>query len=183
MANYLKYGDIISFANGYGGKWGGGFLGTGGRSNISGALDSVGTFQSNSQPSTQWRILSFLNQKPLGQNIVGCDKIVLQNIADGGFLKLFNNNPQQNQNYDVATSELGSERAAAWHLLIRSNPNNDPNLVVEDQIYLLNSFNNGMGFLDTRGQGGGSGFLYAVSASLLFDREGSGTGAWLVSRG
>ncbi|AOI65236.1 hypothetical protein [Burkholderia territorii] len=185
MADYVKYGDVIRLTNGYGGNWKGGYLCVGGPARVDGGQDYVGTVSSLSgnETATQWIIVSPLNQKPKGQNVVSCDQILLQSVKDNSYLALFNNNANNGQNLDVATSGgLGGTGSVAWHIFIRSNPQNDPKLITEDQLFLLNSFNNGAGFLDTRGEGQ-SGFLYNVSASLLVDREGSGSGAWMITRG
>jgi hypothetical protein len=174
MADYLKYGDIIRLTNGYGGGWKGGILGIGTNSQITGAADTVGTFKTapNDPTVVQWKILSFLNPGTTGGTIASGDQVLIQAVKDSTFLALFDTKPASGSNYGAATNAVvGGRGSVSWHLLISNNPGNDPNLIVEDNIFLLNDFRGGLGFLDTRGIGSTSGFQYDVSASPLFNRD------------
>ncbi|WP_143134544.1 hypothetical protein [Burkholderia ubonensis] len=99
-------------------------------------------------------------------------------IKNEASLVLFGNTFLLNGDFGVATGN-GS---AVWHILIDSNANDNPSLVAGDRLHLLNDFNNGTGFLDTRNHASpGSGFLFNVSASYFYNRD-AGSGTWQVMR-
>ncbi|WP_157636895.1 hypothetical protein [Burkholderia ubonensis] len=79
-------------------------------------------------------------------------------------------------------SYLGAGAGSAITFLIDSNANDNPGLVAGDRLHLLNDFNNGTGFLDTRNHASpGSGFLFNVSASYFYNRD-AGSGTWQIVR-
>ncbi|WP_157648151.1 hypothetical protein [Burkholderia ubonensis] len=99
-------------------------------------------------------------------------------IKNEASLVLFGNTFLPNGDFGVATGN-GS---AVWHILIDSNANDNPGLVAGDRLHLLNDFNNGAGFLETRNHASpGSGFLFYVSASYFYNRDAA-SGTWQVVR-
>ncbi|WP_143137472.1 hypothetical protein [Burkholderia ubonensis] len=99
-------------------------------------------------------------------------------IKNEASLVLFGNTFLPNDDFGVATGN----GAAVWRILIDSNASDNPSLVAGDRLHLLNDFNNGTGFLDTRNHASpGSGFLFNVSASYFYNRDAS-SGTWQVMR-
>ncbi|WP_157644703.1 hypothetical protein [Burkholderia ubonensis] len=177
MEDYIRYGDVVRFINGY---QGGSYLGAGAGSTIAGAVDDVGTYSSINgyDTVTQWVIFSLGGAKDNGNIIRSCDRVAILAIKNEASLALFGNTFLPNGDFGVATGN-GS---AVWHILIDSNANDNPGLVAGDRLHLLNDFNNGTGFLDTRNHASpGSGFLFNVSGSYFYNRD-TGSGTWQVVR-
>ncbi|WP_139253590.1 hypothetical protein [Burkholderia ubonensis] len=126
----------------------------------------------------QWVIFSLGGATDNGNIIRGCDRVAILAIKDEASLVLFGSTFLSNGDFGVATGN-GS---AVWHILIDSNANDNPGLVAGDRLHLLNDFNNGAGFLETRNHASpGSGFLFYVSASYFYNRDAA-SGTWQVVR-
>lgn len=184
--NYLRYGDKMRIVNAYGGVGLGGYLGIGGPSKVIGAVDAVGAYAAlqNVDDATQWTIIAAAgSNRNTGDNVYSSDQITLQNYKDGSYLALFNANPATNSGYPVATTATLDDDTitVGWYILISTaNKANDPRLIDKDQIYLVATFGQLGGILDTNGVGTG-GFKYSVTGARLVNRDG-GSGSWQVMK-
>ncbi|WP_457662120.1 hypothetical protein [Sinorhizobium medicae] len=184
--NYLRYGDALSLINSYGGK-NAGYLGTGGPSQVLGALNRVGAYLNvQSDKSTQWTIWPAQGGRGarLREVVNSGDQILLINTKDENYLALFGTEPATRSGYPVATTNNpgGEDKIiAAWYLLVSTpNKGNDPGLVEQNEIYLVATFGPLAGVLDTNGVGSG-GFRYAVTGARLVNRD-EGSGSWQVAK-
>ncbi|SEP35643.1 hypothetical protein SAMN05216228_11093 [Rhizobium tibeticum] len=184
--HYLRYGDKMRIINAYGGDGKGGYLGIGGASKVISAVDAVGTWAAlqNVDDATQWTIIGPAgSSRNTGDNVYSGDQITLQNYKDGSYLALFNANPASNSGYPVATTATLDDNSItpAWYILISTaNKANDSRLIDKDNIYLVATFGQMGGILDTNGVGAG-GFKYSVTGARLVNRDG-GSGSWQVMK-
>lgn len=184
----LSYGDTLRIVNSYRGPLKGGYLGTGGPSTVPGAVSTVGAYTDHNK-STQWRIWpAKRGGQSFGEVVNSGDRIKLKNIIDkdtsdedSNLLALFSSKRATSSGYPVGTTNIIDDETItpAWYILV-STPNkaNDPGLVNGNDIYLVASFDQLAGVLDTNGVGSG-GFRYDVTGARLVNRDG-GSGSWQV---
>lgn len=184
--SYLRYGDTLRIVNSYGGQWKGGYLGTGGPSNVPGAVSTVGAY-TDPNKSTLWKILPGGDQK-LRQVVNSGDRIRLKNTSvedtsdeNTNLLALFSSKPAATNGYPVGTTNILDDETItpAWYILVSTrSETNDPGLVDRNDIFLVASFGSRASVLDTNGVGSG-GFRYDVTGARLVNRDG-GSGSWVV---
>lgn len=198
---YIKYGDSIRFANGYGFQsdtsktWTNGYLGTGeamtGLNNASKRIGAYDGYRDN-DIQTQWKITSVATTGD-GSSIFSGDQVRLQNAVDNSYLALFNFNSPSNSGYPVATTSYPTDAtiASVWTIFIYSGASaNDARLSDKACVYLVSTFPkkdpNGdvlgtlAATLDTNGVGTAYSFKYLVTGGRLINRDG-GSGSWQVT--
>lgn len=184
MSNYVQFGDNIRIGNLYGGVAKPSYLGIGGQnSSVTGALDSVGTYQSYDEyvDKTQWTI-GLVASSGDGTTVCSGDQITLVNASDGGNLALFNSYSPSNAGYPVSTTTDTDNSLITinWTIIITTKKSgNNVNLAYDDQIILVATFNQLAGVLDTNGAGYNKPFQYLVTGARLANRD-AGSGSWKV---